>query len=138
MDNRKLWESILGTIELQVSKGNFVTWFRDTHIHRIDEGTVYLAVPSAFAKDWISSKFHKTILKYLRDFGAGNDIRSIEYVISKTPERKEPITEETVRKQFLAPELPLQEFYISREDNLNPRYTFETLTNLPTQLHKRS
>jgi chromosomal replication initiator protein len=122
MDNKKLWDSVLGNIELQVSKANFNMWFRDTHIHKQDDGAVYLAVPSVFAKEWLSSKFHKTILKYLRDFGS--DIRSLEYVISKTQERKEP-TEE-VRKSVPVYELPLQEYYVSKDDNLNPKYTFDT------------
>jgi chromosomal replication initiator protein len=122
MDTKKLWDSVLGTIELQVSKANFNMWFRDTHIHKQDDGVVYLAVPSVFAKEWLSSKFHKTILKYLRDFG--NDVRSLEYVISKSQERKEPV--EIERKLVPAYELPLQEFYVSKDDNLNPKYTFDT------------
>jgi chromosomal replication initiator protein len=123
MDNKKLWESVLGTIELQVSKANFTMWFRDTHIHKIDDGAVYLAVPSVFAKEWLSSKFHKTILKYLRDFG--KDVRSLEYVISRASERKEP-TEEPRKAMMPVYELPLQEFYVNKDDNLNPRYTFDT------------
>lgn len=122
MDNKKLWESVLGVIELQVSKANFNMWFRDTYIHRQDDGIIYLAVPSIFAKEWLSSKFHKTILKYLRDFG--NDVRSLEYVISKSQERRDPVDEP--KKQLPAYELPLQDFYISKEDNLNPKYTFDT------------
>lgn len=124
MDNRKLWESVLGNIELQVSKANFNMWFRDTHIHKQDDGVIYLAVPSVFAKEWLSSKFHKTVLKYLRDFG--NDVRSLEYVISKATEKREAVEEP--RKTLLAPayELPLQEFYVSKDDNLNPKYTFDT------------
>ena len=122
MDNKKLWENVLGVIELQVSKANFNMWFKDTHIHKQDDGVVYIAVPSIFAKEWLSSKFHKTILKYLRDFG--NDVRSLEYVISKTPERKDAIEEP--KRAAPAYELPLQDFYISKEDNLNPKYTFET------------
>ncbi|MBI5134563.1 MAG: chromosomal replication initiator protein DnaA [Candidatus Taylorbacteria bacterium] len=122
MDNKKLWENVLGVIELQVSKANFNMWFRDTYIHRLDDGVVYLAVPSIFAKEWLSSKFHKTILKYLRDFG--NDVRSLEYVISKSQERRE-VSEEP-KRALPAYELPLQDFYISKDDNLNPKYTFET------------
>ena len=122
MDNKKLWDSVLGNIELQVSKANFNMWFRDTYIHKQDDGSIYLAVPSVFAKEWLSSKFHKTILKYLRDFG--NDIRSLEYVISKSQERKEPMEEP--RKSMPAFELPLQEYYVSKDDNLNPKYTFDT------------
>ncbi len=122
MDNKKLWDNVLGNIELQVSKANFNMWFRDTYIHKQDDGSIYLAVPSVFAKEWLSSKFHKTILKYLRDFG--NDIRSLEYVISKTQERKEPLDEP--RKATPVFELPLQEHYVSKDDNLNPKYTFDT------------
>ncbi|MDE1874887.1 MAG: chromosomal replication initiator protein DnaA [Patescibacteria group bacterium] len=122
MDNKKLWETVLGTIELQVSKATFSTWFRDTYINKVDEGVVYLAVPNAFAKDWLSDKLHKVILKYLRDFG--NDVRSLEYVISKAPERREPADE--AQKSSPVYELPLQDHYINKEDNLNPKYTFET------------
>jgi chromosomal replication initiator protein len=122
MDNRKLWDSVLGTIELQVSKANFNMWFRDTHIHRQDDGIIYVAVPSVFAKEWISNKFHKTILKYLRDFG--HDVRSLEYVISKSQEKRDAIEES--RKPMPVYELPLQEFYVSKEDNLNPKYTFDS------------
>ncbi len=122
MDIKKLWDSVLGTVELQVSKANFNMWFRDTYIHKQDDGVIYVAVPSVFAKEWLSSKFHKTILKHLRDFG--NDVRSLEYVISKNQERKEPL--EIERKTAPAYELPLQEFYVSKDDNLNPKYTFDT------------
>lgn len=123
MDTKKLWESVLGTIELTVSKATFNTWFRDTYIHKIDEGIVFLAVPSAFAKDWLSEKLHKVILKHLRDLGG--DVRSLEYVISKVPERKET-PEERIEKALPSFELPLNDHYINKEDNLNPKYTFET------------
>lgn len=124
MDNKKLWESVLGAIELQVSKGNFAMWFKDTHIHKISDGAVYISVPSVFAKDWLSSKFHKTILKHLRDFG--NDVRTIEYVIGKSSEKKQESAEEPKKAAMPTFELPLQDFYISKEDNLNPKYTFDS------------
>ncbi|MEN9621619.1 MAG: chromosomal replication initiator protein DnaA [Candidatus Parcubacteria bacterium] len=123
MDNKKIWESVLGSIELQVSKANFTMWFKDTYIHKQDDGVVYVSVPSVFAKEWLSSKFHKTILKFLRD--EGSDIRSLEYVISKSSERKE-VQEEPRKHVTPAHELPLQEFYVSKDDNLNPKYTFDT------------
>ncbi|HVT75138.1 MAG TPA: chromosomal replication initiator protein DnaA [Candidatus Paceibacterota bacterium] len=123
MDNKKIWENVLGTIELTVSKATFSTWFRDTYIHKIDEGMVYLAVPSAFAKDWLSDKLHKVILKCLRDHGG--DIRSLEYVIAKAPERRES-ADSGAERSLPAFELPLHDYYVNKEDNLNPKYTFET------------
>lgn len=123
MDNKKLWESVLGILELSVSKITFNMWFRDTYIHKQQDGVITLAVPSVFAKEWLSDKFHKTLLKYLRDMG--QNVRSLEYIISqKTPENRESIGENS--KVFPVHELPLQEFYINKEDNLNPKYTFDT------------
>ncbi|MCC2631097.1 MAG: dnaA, partial [Candidatus Paceibacter sp.] len=42
-DTVKLWESVLSEIELNVSKANFTMWFKDTYIHKIDDGMVYLS-----------------------------------------------------------------------------------------------
>ena len=123
MDTKKLWEHVLGGIEIQVSKANFTTWFKDTYIHKISDGVVYLAVPNAFVRDWLTNKFHKVILKSLRD--ASPDIRSLEYSIGKAPERRHD-TNHSMEQATVSTELPLQDLYVNREDNLNPRYTFET------------
>ncbi len=126
MDNKKIWEQVLGQIELEVSVATFKMWFVDTHIHKQDDGVVYLSVPSVFAKEWLADKFHKKILKLLRDFGQGKDVRSLEYVISKSQDKKETPKEEPKKASEPAYELPLQEVYINKDDNLNPKYTFET------------
>ncbi len=126
MDNKKIWEQVLGQIELEVSVATFKMWFIDTHIHKQDDGVVYLSVPSVFAKEWLADKFHKKILKLLRDFGQGKDVRSLEYVISKSQDKKETPKEEPKKASEPAYELPLQEVYINKDDNLNPKYTFET------------
>ena len=78
-ETKKIWDGVLGEIELQVSKANFNTWFRDTFISKIDDGVVHVAVPNAFVRDWLLNKYHKCILKSLRD--SGKDIRSVEYNI---------------------------------------------------------
>jgi chromosomal replication initiator protein len=121
MDNKKLWDSVLVEMELNLSKPNFNTWFKDTSIIRQEEGAVYLGVPNTFVQDWMSSKFHNMILKSLRRL-SGN-IQSLHYIISK---------EELKQKQEapkIAPvnkELPIADTFINKEDGLNPRYTFET------------
>jgi chromosomal replication initiator protein len=121
-ETKKIWDGVLGEIELQVSKANFNTWFRDTFISKIDDGVVHVAVPNAFVRDWLLNKYHKCILKSLRD--SGKDIRSVEYNISKSDSKKQET--EIIRKVSPTNELPLQDFYINKEDNLNPRYTFES------------
>ena len=124
MDTKKLWETVLGGIEIQVSNANFNTWFKDTYIHKVSDGVVYLAVPNAFVRDWLANKFHKVILKSLRD--VISDLRSLEYSIGKSPERRHEIELSIEHSATPVNELPLQELYINKEDNLNPKYTFET------------
>jgi len=122
-DYKQLWENVLVDIELNISKANFSTWFKDTGIAKIEEGTVHLSVPNEFVKDWLGTKYHKTILKALRSFD--ENIRGVEYVIKKDSKTRSG-EEFASPKVQSANELPLDNYYINKSDNLNPRYTFDT------------
>jgi len=124
-DNKKLWEGVLAEMELIVSRANFTTWFKDTHIIKQNDGVIYVGVPNTFVKDWLVNKYHKLILKSLR--GLNNYIRSVEYLIS-TEVKQKAVSDNNAGGGYLHlnKELPLQEYYINRDDNLNPRYTFDS------------
>ncbi len=112
---------MLTQVELSISPANFNTWFRNSFIVKIGEGGVIsIGVPSQFFKDWYLKKFHTLLIKIARD--VSYEFRNIEYVIVKDERRKIP--KETKVRSAL--ELPLDEFYINKSDNLNPRYTFDT------------
>jgi len=121
-ENKTLWNNVLAQIELGVSKANFSMWFKDTYIIKQEDGVVILGVPNVFVKDWLINKYHKDILKNLRTFG--EHIRNVEYVVSKETTKEEekeiPVTANNIN------ELPLNDFYINKDDNLNPKYTFKT------------
>jgi len=119
IDTKKLWDDALVNIELSITPANFKTWFRDTRIVAIEDGTITLGVPSVFVRDWLRDKFQSMILKVLRD--QATFIRGIEYaVVSRTEKRQES------RQQSINASLPLEEYYINKSDNLNPRYSFDT------------
>ncbi len=124
IDNKQLWESALIEIELDVSKANFATWFKNTYIFKQEGGIVYLSVSSEFVKDWLFSKYHKSILKALRNYG--ENIRSLEYTISKNKQETQDIQKNNTKQNFINNELPLNDLYINKDDNLNPRYTFNS------------
>ena len=86
MDNKKLWDSVLVEMELNLSKPNFNTWFKDTSIVKQEDGAIYLGVPNTFVQDWLSSKFHNVILKTLR--ALSQNIQSLHYIISKEEMRE--------------------------------------------------
>ncbi len=123
---KELWEKCLSEIELNISKANFTTWFKNTSIIKEEVGILYIGVPNEFVKDWLYNKFHKLILKTILVYN--DEIRGIEYIITKNP----PLQSFDTKKQKIRPvadlnkELPLNDLYINREDNLNPKYTFDS------------
>lgn len=121
-DTKQLWDGVLVDVELNVSKANFNTWFKDTYVSKVDQGTVYLCVPNTFVKEWLSTKYHTFILKSLRNISPS--VRSLEYTIGKSDRKKKP--QQLPNTSQTNQELPLNELYINKDDNLNPRYTFDS------------
>ena len=122
-ENKKLWQSVLAEIELTISKANFNMWFKDTFIDKQIEGTVFVGVPNVFVKDWLINKYHKNILKSLRTFG--ENIHSIEYLVIKPETKKEIAKDNKVGDSH--DELPLQNYYINKEDNFLSTQIFISL-----------
>ena len=121
MNTKQLWKNCLAEIESGISKANFSTWFKNTSIIKEETGIVYIGVPNEFVRDWLINKYHRLITKTIAD--AYENMRAVEYTIVKTEILKQEITttNETVEK-----ELPLRDLYINPEDNLNPRYHFDS------------
>ncbi len=122
IDYKQLWQSVLVEIELGVSKANFTTWFKDTRIVKEDGGVVVLSVPNAFVKEWLLERYHNTILKSLR--ALENSVHSVEYVVNKEESRRRDGQQSG--SHLGMNELPIPEVVVNKDDNLNPRYTFET------------
>jgi len=150
MNTQELWKSVLGQIELSISKANFVTWFQNTSILSIKDGTAVISVPNGFAKEWLENKYNHTIIQSIRNFE--NDIRSIKCVISgpqptiksidavqpgkisdiriplKSQDENHPQQNQARYEQHKAnfvQSLPKQATVLFHESNLNPRYTFK-------------
>lgn len=134
MQKDELWQAALAKIELNLSRPNFLTWFKETGILSIENGVVTVFVPNGFAKEWLQNKYHKTILHVLRTIESTSDIKEISYVIKKPAVG---VAEESAKNQAakhkpahaaaVIPEeiLSMRELAVNPETNLNPRYTFE-------------
>jgi chromosomal replication initiator protein len=79
MQESSLWQAVLGEIELSISRGNFVTWFKNTQLIRYKDDVVVVGVPNIFVKNQLERKFNDLIVKVL----AKNGIRPqrVEYKI---------------------------------------------------------
>lgn len=120
LDNKQLWENTLLETEMNISKANFATWFKDTYVIKREAGTIYVGVPNQFTKEWLVNKHEKFILKILRTFV--EEIRAVEFVVSKNKNGEE---KQEQQSSIMSGELPLKEYYVNRSSNLNPRYVFD-------------
>ncbi len=109
IDVKQLWNDALVKIELSITTANFKTWFRDTHIVTLEDGTATIGVPSVFVRDWLQDKFHTMILKTLRELTPY--VRSVEYIVAQRNERKQ----ESTKNQTVNAALPLEEYYINKK-----------------------
>ena len=122
VDNKQIWGSCLDEIENNVSKANFVTWFKNTNLAKQENGTAYIGVPNEFVKDWLNTKYRKLILGLLMNYS--NGVRNVEFTITKASSKKKD--GDLGEKSFIVNELPLNNLYIDKKDNLNPRYIFDS------------
>ncbi|KKR79724.1 MAG: Chromosomal replication initiator protein DnaA [Candidatus Nomurabacteria bacterium GW2011_GWA2_40_9] len=124
MDTKQLWKNCLMEIESGVSKANFSTWFKNTSILKEEMGIIYVGVPNEFVRDWLKNKYHKLITKTIAD--TYENMRAVEYTITKIEVSKEEVIESKKNEPYVNKELPLKDLYINLEDNLNPRYKFDS------------
>jgi chromosomal replication initiator protein len=74
-----LWQAVLGEIELSVSRGNFMTWFKPTQLLDASEERAVIGVPNVFIKQQLERKYNDLIVDTLRKNGL--DTGRIEYKI---------------------------------------------------------
>ena len=125
MELDELWKAALGEIELQVSRANFKTWLQNTSIADKKGGVVTIAVPNSFTKEWLENKYHKFILKSLRNLES--EIKEVNYQIKQNL-IKEDFKGKNILKEedrVIRKQLDFQELNVNTLTNLNPRYTFD-------------
>ncbi len=67
MSYDQIWQAALGEIEVNLSRANFITWFKNTFVSLVENGQVTVCVPNSFIQKWLEEKYHKTILSALEN-----------------------------------------------------------------------
>lgn len=133
-----LWQAVLGEIELSVSRGNFVTWFKNTCLLKHSDEAVVVGVPNIFIKQQLERKYNDLIAQVLQKNGIPAD--NIEYKIAppsatQPKNRDEPVLvgnkdgqKSTTSPMDLGganPRPASNSLSHSYRQGLNERYTFE-------------
>jgi len=124
MTEQELWQAVLADIELQTSRANFITWFRNTYVTSRKNGVVSVAVPNGFTREWLQSKYHKAILKSLRN--ATPEVKEVRYIIETKKAPPSLLPYRPVATPTDAGQLAFEELNVNQSTNLNPKYTFDS------------
>lgn len=124
MTNEQLWQAVLGELELTLSKANFTTWFKHTHIISAKDGNFIIGVPNGFTKEWLENKYHKDIARALQNV-ANIRVKKIVYTLSSKENLEKNISNASNLKKEVETESQKTDYYKEKSlQNLNPRYTF--------------
>ncbi len=134
MQESGLWQAVLGEIELSISRGNFVTWFKNTTLASYDNQTAVITVKNIFVKQQLEKKYGELISETLKKNGI-NPVQ-INYKIASgssvsRPENDEPVlvtqSSDPGRRSSSTGTIAKTPSALSHSyrQGLNERYTFE-------------
>ncbi|HEU4966792.1 MAG TPA: chromosomal replication initiator protein DnaA [Candidatus Saccharimonadales bacterium] len=136
MPQDSLWRTVLGEVELSVSRGNFVTWFKNTTLLHHSETAVVIGVPNVFIKQQLERKYAELLRATLEKNGINHKEIIFKIQSSNAPVREpedEPIlahatpATETAAQPKMEYAQPVGKNSLTHpyRQGLNERYTFD-------------
>ncbi len=119
-ENKKLWSKILGEIELEVSKANFLTLFKRTSLLSLDGDSLTIAAPSVMIIDLLQRRFYDVIKNSVdKHVGVNSKIIFVPKILApeERAEKNGPLFDESEKTPTIVGHLP----------RVRPDYTFENL-----------
>lgn len=135
MTNEEMWQAVLGEIELTLSKAQFITWFKNTFVHTIEQDCIIVNVPNIFTKEWLENKYKKTLLNSIRKYKPQvNRISCLINTGEKPPKKIDSVADSPMPSvKYPASASPIREIEsasIKPNTNFSPAYQQPT-TNAP-------
>lgn len=122
-----LWQTVLGEIELSVSRAAYAAWFKKTSLTEVgDDGNVTIGVPNIFTKQQLESRFDEQIREVLKKNGVPVSAVQYQIIASHTPSAKKTITREAKIQQLVSNDDTKSIPTSSSSSQLNPRYNLES------------
>jgi len=132
VQNTGVWQAVLGEIELSISRGNFMTWFKNTELLSHNDQAAIIGVPNIFIKQQLERKYNELITDTLAKNGITPE--TIVYKITSGSARRDDSDEPVL----VSPPAPATNSYRnttparkptslshSYRQGINDRYTFD-------------
>lgn len=121
-----VWRAALGEIEVYLSRGNFITWFKNTALLKAENGYVVIGVSNVFIKQHLEKKYNELIVSTLQKQGIR--VESVEYKMMSAASQKssslEPALDDSQQLENTPqtrPSTPSNSF----KQSLNEKYTLD-------------
>lgn len=126
MQEDRVWQTILGDIEISLSRANYLTWFKNTYVIKKTDSSLVVGVPNIFIKNQLEVKYgqliHETIQKH------SLPIQTVEFKIQsvqKKPDEESLSIPQDGDYNSLQPTASTRRGSSSNNAGLNEKYTFE-------------
>lgn len=139
MQEDRLWRAVLGEIEITLSRGNFLTWFKNSRLLRLTDEVATIGVANFFIKNQLETKYNQLILDTLRKNGVNP--KSVEYKIQSFTTKSKSRSQETdtptqttttpdntqaTNQNHQQPKVVNSSLAHNYRQGLNEKYTFDT------------
>ena len=115
MKAEQAWQAVMGQLQMEMPKGSYDTWVKDSNFISYEDGAFIIGSPNAYARDWLEGRMSSTVIRMLT--GIMNRTVSVRFVVwQKAPELVE------IEEPLEIPEVPRDSLY---RPTMNSRYTFE-------------
>lgn len=129
-DLDRTWQAVLGDIEISISQGNYLTWFKRTALLEVSDNGVVIGVPNVFFKTQLENKYSGTILEALKrnQLPTENIAYKTHSFAAAPPKEDEPIHSQPVQQQTLisATPSPSNSLAHTYRRGINADYTFDS------------
>ena len=126
LDYQQLWQAALGELQLQMSRPNYDTWFKDTALVGLEGDTCVVAVPNPFTMEWLETRCVPLIRKTLLGIvGRPVDVRFVLKAAAAPSPPAAPLLGLTAEPDEGAARRPRRSAASQTTTTpLNPKYTF--------------
>ncbi len=127
--NHKIWQSVIGEIELTVEKSSFESIFKKIELISIKNNLIQISVPNVFIQSYLEKRYNQMMTDIFKKNGIKKPIFEYKTNIKVKKPLQEAIGTDIYKKRELTEE-PTQKPTVNKvkpnnlKSGLNPRYTF--------------
>jgi len=127
MSPNKIWSELKPRLRTHFSEKTYESWLKFLELEELNNGRIYLSVPTRFLRDWITNRYLDQLLKLWQESMPG--VFSLEVLVKPQNTPAESMdSSQTVTKQSIQDTSFIQKTKtnLDGDNKLDNRYTFDT------------